>query len=391
MGGKLVAAVEIGTSKTVVLASDAARPTKVLAMSEVAGAGMRRGEVFDFKQACKVAHEAFAEVERCAGAPIATIFLAATGAHFSGIENHATVRVRAADNYIDDDDIVRAQDEAKAKALPLDRIYVNHFCQGYNVDRIFADNPVGMRGDTVSAHYWSTTADGQKLKHLIDVVNSYGLDVAEVVTASVAAGSVVTDEAERRNGVLVIDMGAGTTDYMVYKNNYVQRTGVLPVGGEHVTNDLSIALRISCKLAEKIKIEHGKAMINAADSDEKMWLIGDKSIGDRNVRKHVIYQVIHERVVELFQYLKKDLGSTLNDVIRVVLTGGASRLHGVHHAAQHIFEKEVRLSENMESAQNRLREPEYSTVLGLLHTAQRPYEHRQPQRTFYNRLLALIK
>ena len=174
----------------------------------------------------------------------------------------------------------------------------------------------------------------------------------------------------RRAGSLVIDLGAGVTDLVLYHQGYAAYTGVIPVGGDHVTGDLSMGLRILEPYAEKLKIEHGKASPDPSDDEEDVWIIGNKTIGDRSVSRKAISDAIHARVVELFEIIRKELGSLLdaNELKGgILLTGGGSQMPGIEQVAGKVLGLPVRKAGFPPGIEPELAQPENATVLGLLH------------------------
>jgi cell division protein FtsA len=216
------------------------------------------------------------------------------------------------------------------------------------------------------------------------VIRGIDLDVSDMIISSIASGTVLLEESEKENGALVIDIGGGTTDYMLYRKGYIVKTGVVPVGGDHITNDLSIGLRISRKNAEGFKLKDGRAYYQSEDREEKVWLIGDFTIGDRQYPLAAITKIIEARVFEIFDIIKEqlvdaDLFEPSDIASGVVLTGGTSRLTGIEEAAHRRFGLEARASEGSQYVSEELRAPEYSTAIGLLHYALTGQEDNQEQ------------
>ncbi|OHE71569.1 MAG: cell division protein FtsA [Verrucomicrobia bacterium GWC2_42_7] len=371
MNSKIVGAIEIGTSKVIVLVGEIIRGNSlnIIGVSEIPSIGVKKGEMIDLKAASLVTHEAIRAAEKSSKATLDKAFLAQTGSHLMGIQNTATVKVRSADNIISASDIQRVQEEAKSKELDAQRVYVNHIRNFFKVDNKIVENPIGMEGQQLSVSYWSISGDVNRIKDSLRVINGFGLEVENMVISSVASGSIVTSETERKNGVLVIDIGCGTTDYVAYKDGVVIKTGVVPIGGDHFTNDLSLGLRVNNKHAEKLKLEVGKAVIDDSDKEEKVWLIGGRTIGDRNVKRLAIYQILNARAEELFGIIKKQLSPIeIRELSAgVVLTGGSSHLRKIDEAANNVLNADIRLAENPNWADSELRDPKYSTALGLLH------------------------
>jgi cell division protein FtsA len=237
-----------------------------------------------------------------------------------------------------------------------------------------------MKGSRLEVGYWSVTGDESRIADQLRIFNGFGIQVEDMIISSIASGSMVADEGEKNAGVLVLDIGCGTTDFVVYKDGHIVQTGVIPVGGDHLTNDLSIGLRVNRKHAEYLKTNYGKAMVDKADRNEKVWLIGDFTIGDRNLPRNSIYQILQARVEELFKIVRKAVGKRCNPdflAAGAVLTGGTSQLPLIAEAGSEQLAIPVRVGENPEWVRDDLRGPAYSTALGLMHYALTGHEEAE--------------
>jgi cell division protein FtsA len=181
---------------------------------------------------------------------------------------------------------------------------------------------------------------------------------------------MVTTPEERQNGVLVLDIGCGTTDYALYHDGVAYQTGVVPVGGDHFTNDLSLGLRLTRLQAEKLKIRYGSAVVKSRDKQDKVWLNGDYSVGDRQFLRQSIEQITAARAREIFEVVRAGLGAAFvpeQTPAGVVLTGGAAKMPGMDEAAGKVFGVPGRLGELASWVADELRDHCFSTPLGLLY------------------------
>jgi cell division protein FtsA len=302
------------------------------------------------------------------------VYLAQTGAHLAGNFNLGTASVSASDRQVRASDIEQAKEDAKRKLLPDDRTYIHHIQNPFNLDGQLVENPLAREGQQVQVWYWCVHGDKAVVSDCLRVINGLDFKVEDMIISSIASSAVLLEDAEKEAGALVIDIGGGTTDWVLYRKGYIVRTGVVPVGGDHISNDLSIGLRTGRKSAEEIKIKHGRAFYQAADRDETIWLIGDMTIGDREYPKAAVTKIIAARVDEIFGIIKEQLEEAelfnSNDIVSgVILSGGSARLEGLPVAAQNVFGLEARTAELRSNVKSELRKPEYSTALGLLHYA----------------------
>ena len=383
-GPSVIGAVEIGTSKIVVLVGEVVggRQLNIIGLGQSTANGVRKGEIFDLRAASACTHAALLAAEKSAGAQIEGVYLAITGGHLDGFSNHGMVTVEDADNWVRLGDIKRAADNAKSKALRAGRLYIHHVRSGYVLDGRSCREPLAMQGSRLESHYWHVHGDERKLADSVHVINGFSLQVEDMVAAGIASGSMVATEEEKEAGVLVVDIGCGTTDYVLYRHGNILRSGVIAVGGDHFTNDLSLGLRISYKHAESLKLRYGKAVIDRNDRGETVMLVGDLMIGDRPIPRLAIDKILHARADELLRILQNKLGSLVspqNLPGGVILTGGGSRLPALDTLGESVLGVPVRPGRNPDwVAHPQLREPEFSSVLGLLYyglTAQRS-DHR---------------
>jgi cell division protein FtsA len=370
---KIIAGVEIGTSKTVVLVGEInqGRALNIIGMGECTTVGMSKGEIQDLRSVSDCVHAAILSAEKNAATQIDGVYLSKSGASLTGMSCSGVTSVSSMDGVVSRRDVHRACTNAKEKSLPPGRIYVHHIRTGYMVDGEPTPNPVGCMGSKLEALYWHVHGDERAISNHIHVINGFSLDVEDMIISSIASGTILTTEAEKRQGALVIDIGSGTTDYALYRNGKVQRTGVIPVGGDHITNDLSLGLRISRKMAENLKLREGKAILDKNDKNDAVLLLGDLTIGDRPIPRNSINKIIHARMEELFMIMKNRLGSFLSPQQLpggIVITGGTSRLPHIEILAEETLGVSARIATSPAwVAKGELQDPEYACALGLLH------------------------
>jgi cell division protein FtsA len=367
-----IGAVEIGTSKITVLVGEyTGRELAIIGCGECSSRGIIKGSVVDYKAASECTHSALEQAERDAGERIEYVYLAQTGGHLEGFYNEASVNVKAADNMIEPDDIRTVCDLAKSKDLPAGRMVVHHIRRPFRVDgRLVPALPENLVGQRLEVGYWTVHGQEQRLADNIHVIRGFNLEVRELVLSSLAAGHMVTTAEERQHGILVLDIGAGTTDYVLYRDGAAHLTGVVPVGGTHLTNDLSIGLRLTEGQAEKLKLRFGRASVQTKDKAAKVMLDGNFAIGDRQFSQQAIEQITSARTWELLEVVKKKLGnafSTETCVAGVVLTGGTAKLPGIAEIAAKVFGVPAHLGEAPTWVSENLRDPGFHAGLGLLY------------------------
>ncbi|MGF1483915.1 MAG: cell division protein FtsA [Opitutales bacterium] len=371
---RILGAVEIGTATVTVLVAEVVegQSLSIIGMGESTSRGVKKGVIEDFRAATHCVHAAIDRAEASAGTAIDAIFLAVSGRHLDGFFQSGQSNISAPDGLVRVGDVLRAEENAKSRELPAGRVFVHHIKGAYRIDDRPTNSPVGLAGAQLSACYWSVHADERQLRDLMHLINGYGLKVENVVISSVASGCVVVNKMERQQGALVLDIGCGTTDWALFRDGHIVRTGVVAVGGDHLTNDLALGLRFPARFAEKQKLEHGSALIEADSKSEKVWLVGDRQIGDREVFKKTIQVILNARVSELLEVVKAQLGTMLDPAeipVGAVLTGGTAHLPGICEVAETVFGMPARVGQHPGSIGEELRRPEVSTPLGLLHFA----------------------
>ena len=367
-----IGAVEIGTSKVTALIGEyTGREIVIIGCGECSSRGVIKGSVVDYRAATECTHNALEIAERDANERIDYVYLAQTGGHLEGFYNEASLNVKAADNMIEMDDIRTVCDLAKAKELPLGRMVVHNIRRPFRVDgRLVPTSPENLVGQKLEVGYWTVHGQEQRLADNIHVIRGFNLEVRELVLSSLASGHMVTSMEERQNGVLAIDIGAGTTDYVLYRNGAPHTTGVAAVGGGHFTNDISIGLRLTEGQAEKLKLRFGRALVQSRDKSEKVWLDGNFSIGDRQFSRQAIENITAARAWELLEVVKKKLGHAFSPETcagGVVLTGGGAKLPAIAECAAKVFGTSARLGEAPTWVNENLRDPGFHTALGILY------------------------
>jgi cell division protein FtsA len=278
--------------------------------------------------------------------------------------------VKAADNMIGAEDIRTVCELARAKELPGGRLVVHHIRRPFRVDGRLVPNPEHLVGQRLEVGYWTVHGQENKLADFIHVIRGFNLEVRELVLSSLATGHMITTPEERQHGVLAIDIGAGTTDFALYRDGVPHTTGVVPVGGTHITNDLSIGLRLAEGKAEKLKHRFGRAAVVTRDKSEKVWLDGNFAIGDRQFSRHAIEQICAARTWEILEIVKKKLGGAFTPdacSAGVVLSGGTAKLAGIAETAARVFGVPAHLGETPAWVAENLRDPGYNTALGVLY------------------------
>lgn len=372
---KTFAAVEIGTSKVMVLIGEIQneQTLRFLGVGIKESQGVRKGKIVDFRAASQCTHAAIEQAELAAGVKVNSVFLSQTGAHLESNFNKGSTLVRSSDNRVSRDDIRRAVADAKSKQLRANRVYIHYVQNPFYLDGRKVEDPLGCQGERLEVGYLSIHGDERTIKDHIHVINGIGLHVEDMIVSSVASGASAINDMDKQIGALVVDIGSGTTDYVLYRDGYIVKTGAIPVGGDHITNDLGYGLRVDYNNADLIKKSHGKAVLDPQDFDEKIWLRADPhgglNIGDRQIRKKGIYQIINARLDELADIIHTELGGFLDPKhigSGIVLTGGSCRMKGIEQVFGSRLGLQAKRYGSAGISSEDISSPENSTVVGLL-------------------------
>ena len=305
-----------------------------------------------------------------AGCQIHSVFVGIAGSHIRSLNSHGIVGIRDREVYVAD--LERVIDAAQAVAIPADQKVLHILPQEYVIDNQEGiKEPMGMSGVRLEAKVHLVTCAVNAAQNIEKCVRRCGLDVEEIILEQLASSySVLTDD-ERELGVCLVDIGGGTTDIAIFTDGSIRHTGVIPIAGDQVTNDIAMALRTPTQYAEEIKIKYACALTQLAGPDEtiKVPSVGDRP--PRDLSRQSLAEVVEPRYDELFTLVQAELRrSGFEDLVPagIVLTGGTSKMEGVVELAEEIFHMPVRVGypQGIQGLTDIVRNPIYATGVGLL-------------------------
>ncbi|MBC2608192.1 cell division protein FtsA [Pelagicoccus albus] len=369
---KVIAGVDVGTSKVTVLLGEIHEGSKlnVIGLGQSSSQGIVKGEIVDYHLASDCVHAALLAAESQAGVSIDGVYLAQSGGHIEGFPSEASVNIRDTEGSVQQDDADHVCSLAQGRELPENRTTIHHLRRPFVLDGRQVDTPVGLEGDRLEVSYWTMHGDSRKISDSIHIINAFNLHVDDIVLAGLASSAAVATPDQKKSGALVIDIGRGTTDYALFMGGFCMRAGCLPIGGDHISNDLSIGLRMRLKQAESLKLRYGSAILEHKDKTERVWLNNDFEIGDRPIPLWSIEKIIELRVSEIFEVVLKKLGGQFNPdklASGVILAGGTSKLANIDQCAENVFGIQAHAGDNSAMATGELKDTQFSTALGLLH------------------------
>jgi cell division protein FtsA len=369
---RIIVGLDIGTSKVVALVAevDADGQIEIIGMGSHPSRGMKKGVVVNIESTVQSVQRAIEEAELMAGCQIDSVYVGIAGSHVRSLNSHGIVAIK--DGEVIEADLERVLDAAQAVAIPADQKILHILPQEYVIDNQEGiREPLGMSGVRLEAKVHLVTCAVNAAQNIEKCIKRCGLSVDEVILEQVASSySVLTDD-ERELGVCMVDIGGGTSDIAIFTEGSIRYTGVIPIAGDQVTNDIAMALRTPTQYAEEIKIKYACALTQLASADEtiKVPSVGDRP--PRDLSRQSLAEVVEPRYDELFTLVQAELRrSGFEDLIPagIVLTGGTSKMEGVVELAEEIFHMPVRIGapSRVKGLTDIVRNPIYSTAVGLL-------------------------
>lgn len=387
----IVVGIDVGTTKICTLVGRVEEEhIRILGVGIEPSDGIKKGVIVDLNAASQAIIRSVEKAEYTSGVEITGAVVSLAGAHVSSINSRGVAAVSG--ETIDELDVARALEAARAVAIPHNREIIHVIQRGFSVDgQDGIHQPLGMHGYRLEVEAHIITAAQATVENLRQAVAAAGVDVLEFVLNPLASGDVVLSETEREMGVAVCDIGGGTTDLALYVDGNVWHTMVLAVGGNHITNDIAHGLRLPVSQAEQIKKQHGHALQSGVGAEEtfKVQVFGEE--GPAEISRQDMAHIIEARVEEIFALILQEIKRSGYDGLLpagMVLTGGTSALPGIRQLAARVLGMPIRTAqpENLVGLVDQLQSPAYSTSVGLLHwaaaltTEERPRSRRAPRR-----------
>lgn len=372
----IVVGIDIGTTKvcTLVARLEGESGMRIMGVGIEPAQGIKKGNVVDIAAATQSIGRSIERAERSSGLEISSALVSLAGSHVSAINSRGVVGING--GVIDEVDVARALEAAQAVAMPQNREVIHVIQRGFTVDgQDGIHMPVGFSGYRLEVEAHIITAASATVENLRTCVQGCGVEVLSFVLNPLASAEAVLDKTEREMGVCICDIGGGTTDLAMYINGDVWHTSVLPIGGNLITQDISIGMRVSPEQAEQIKLKHGHCLKSEIRDEEFFNL---KSFGDevpQQVNRKDLVHIIEARVEEIFELLHQEIRRSGYDSLLpagMVLTGGSSLLPGMRQLAARELNMPVRVAkpENLVGLVDTLQSPAYATSVGLLKWAE---------------------
>ena len=372
---KMIVALDIGTSKVVAIvgAISADGDLEVIGTGMHASSGLKKGVVVNIEATVNSIQRAIEEAELMSGCSIHSVYAGIAGSHIRSLNSHGIVAIR--DREVQALDVERVIDAARAVAIPADQEILHVLPQEYIIDdQEGVHEPIGMSGVRLEAKVHLVTCAANASQNIKKCIRHCGLEVDNIALEQLASSYAVLTEDEKQLGVALVDIGGGTSDIAIFTEGAIRHTGVIPIAGDQVTNDIAMALRTPTAHAEDLKVKYACALAKLARPEETIKV---PSVGDREPRdmsRQLLAEVVEPRYDELFTLVQAELRrSGFEELIAagIVLTGGTSKMEGVCELAEEIFHMPVRIGTptGVKGLSDIVNNPIFSTGVGLLHFA----------------------
>lgn len=371
---RIIVGLEIGTSKVTSMVGELtdSGTLTIIGGGSAPSRGVRKGEIVNFEKAEEDIRAAVVQAEEIADVEVGSVYLGVTGAHLRSLNNRGFNRVESVEHEISQTDVEDVLRSAKGFNKPSENTVLHAIRQLFTVNgQAGIADPVGMKGNQLELDVHVVHGVTTRLQNPALAVRGLDIDVEELVFSGLASSLAVLTPEQKENGALVIDIGAGTTEFVVYCNGVVRHTGVIAVGGDHVTNDLSYGLKISIPRADALKKKHGAALPKDELRGKSISMPNELGLQNKLINLDQLHRIMHARLEETFQLIDDELEAVgLHGQIRagVVITGGGARIPGIASLAEEVFELDATTgaADSFNGVKGLLERPENTNAIGLV-------------------------
>lgn len=370
----IIVGLEIGTSKVCAMVGEtcAGGALNIIGVGQARSRGVRKGEIADASKAVEDVRNAIVEAEQQADVEIRSVYLGVTGAHVRGFTNRGLHPVVSADREITQEDVSDVIKNAKVMNLPAENTPVHAIRQHFLVDgQPGVVDPVGMLGARLEVDMHVVHGNANRLQNPIRLIKGLQLDVEDVAFTGLGSALALLTHEQKQMGALVIDIGGGTTEYVVYSGGIIRHTGVLAVGGDHISNDLAYGLKVPLGRAEDLKIKHGAALVTEDDRGQTVTLTNELGLPVKTINLEHLRRIMSLRLEELLEIIADELNQAglLNYLCAgIFICGGGARIPGVDKLAEQVFDMPATLGKasSISGLKSALDQPEFATAAGLV-------------------------
>ena len=368
--GTTIVGLDIGTTKTcAVVATATSEGLDIIGVGESPCTGLRKGVITDLEETVRSIEAATEKAERMAGVHISHVYVGVTGEHVQSTNNRGIVAITGEDREVARGDVRRVVEASKLIDVGADRQIIHSLPRDYTVDgHDGITDPIGMSGARLEVDTHIITGGNTFITNVLKCVHRAGLEPAGIVFEPLASSAATLLAEEKHVGVVMLDIGGGTTDVAVYSGGGAMLTSTIPVGGNILTNDISLGLKTTFAEAETIKRTIACAVVEAEESDFPVKMLDGRTT--RNVTRAQLRAIVAPRLLEIFRMAKTQLATLPRDVIlaEVVITGGGAHLRGIEQAASEFFGMPARIGvpTAVGGLTDAVKQPEFATAVGLV-------------------------
>jgi len=372
--GETIAGLDIGTTKTcAIIAANGPDGLEIIGIGEAPSTGMRKGVVTDLEETVKSIEAATEKAERMAGVHVSHVYVGVTGEHVASTNNRAVVAVSGDEREVNAADVRRVVDASKIINLAADRQIIHALPRHFTIDgQDGVNDPVGMSGGRLEVDTHIVTGGSTFITNVLKCVHRAGLEPIGIVFEPLASSAATLLPEEKHVGVVLLDIGGGTTDIAVYAGGGVVHTATIPVGGNILTNDIALGLKTTLAEAENLKRTYGSGIAKADENDTVTFPV--KTLDGRSTRDVSAAQlraIVVPRILEIFRMAKQNIAEHIpRDQIlgEVVITGGGANLRGIEATASDFFGLPVRIGvpSTIAGLTDAVKQPQYATAVGLV-------------------------
>ncbi len=389
--GGTFASIDIGTTKicTVVGEIAAENDMRILGVGIAPSEGLSRGMVENIRDATEAIKTSIDKAEKSSGTRILSAHVGVAGQHIACLNNRGIIAIPDRTRPISPDDVTRVLDGARVVSIPTNREIIHVIPRYYVVDgQDHISDPVGMYGTRLDVETHIVTGIDSSIQNLTKCVENVGVQVDGLILEPLASAEAVLDQEEKEQGVVLVDIGGGTTDIALFLEGSVFHTAVLPVGGNHVTRDIVVGLRAPYQAAEEAKRKWGHAIPSMVDAREEITLEAFGSEGSKTELRRRLCEIVQARNEEILEMVTAEVKRAVHDDVisaGIVITGGGAKLQGIDLLAEQVtgWPARVGMPRNLHGLTDLLIDPAYATSVGLLQWAVNEAEasawHRTPK------------
>ena len=374
-----ITGIDIGTTKiAVIIGEKKDGAINIIGFGKTSSSGLSKGVVVDIDKTISSISKAIKQAEIQAGIEIETAYIGLTGEHIKGINCSGAITISSNDyrnpagEQIDQKDIEKVLEHSQAINLSPDRKILHVLSREFKVDEKNGIlNPIGLSGHRLEANVHLVTIARNIEKDLKTCIEQCGVDIESFILEPLASSSSVLDENEKKLGSILIDIGGGTSDIIIYHNNAIIHTGAIPFGGENISKDIAYGLQTSLEQAEILKCKYGIAKTSLADNQNKIKILGTNGRGDKEISEKDLAEIIEPRLIEIFTLALEEINKSESKgefTFGTILTGGGASLRDISEVAKDIFNMPVKIGipDSVNGKIDIINNPRFATTIGII-------------------------